>query len=62
MSERIVSRSFSKQGRDNWDKIFKKTKKALKDQQVNPMIPKEEIELKKCDLCGELTPFYGHIC
>lgn len=40
MGAKIVSRSLSKQERDNWDKIFKKTKKARKDQQINPMIPK----------------------
>lgn len=30
MSEKIVSRSFSKQGKDNWDKIFKKNKSKIK--------------------------------
>lgn len=30
MSEKIVSRSFSKQGKDNWDKIFRKNKSKVK--------------------------------
>lgn len=59
MAERIVSKSFSKQGRDNWDKIFGKKKKTIKDQQVES---KQEVEFKKCDLCGAEAVFYGHIC
>lgn len=51
MSSKIVSRSFSKEGLDNWDKIFgknkelkKKIKKAIENQRVNPMIPVQKVE------------------
>ncbi len=73
MADKIVSRSFSKQGLDNWDKIFKKDKKEEEikpadypgnwdDAQFLNNWEQDHKKTYKCDSCGEEAVFYGHVC